>query len=203
MTRCIVLVEKHFFFGICGRSLATSSFKHTGNAIDVPSLLKVIDEQSTLRIPKYGGQNLTCWCLRLWSLWTAFTCCYPLSWLLICLRSDVVDPCFIHCHIFIPKLLFVALKQLQKGSESSMCCCVWLTVSKRWTHLNTAFLLTNVHAKSWIHCLLISSTPLLSSATSIYIRLKRVDEVFWCFPGQMPNLGDLSVQHHLCLYKCI
>ena len=51
--------------------------------------------------------------LRLWLLWMAFTCCCPLSWLPIWLRSKVVDPCFIYCHIFMQKLFFVALKQLQ------------------------------------------------------------------------------------------
>ena len=68
--------------------------------IDSSSFLKVIDEQNTLRIPKYGGQNLACWCLHLWSLWMAFTCCCP---------------CFIHCCIFMQKRFFVllALKQLQ------------------------------------------------------------------------------------------
>ena len=66
--------------------------------------------------------------------------------------------------------------------------------------LNTAFPLTNVHAKWWIHCLLISSTPLLFHATSIYDRPKWVCEVSWCCPGQLTNLGDPSVQHHLYLY---
>ena len=47
--------------------------------------------------------------------------------------------------------------------------------------LNTAFSLTNVHAKWWIHCLLISSTPLLSHATSIYDRPKWVCRVFDVF----------------------
>ena len=69
--------------------------------------------------------------------------------------------------------------------------------------LNTAVLLTNVHAKWWIYCLLISSTPLLSHITSIYDWLKWVQGVFWCFPGQLANLGELSIQHHLCLYNCI
>ena len=54
-----------------------------------------------------------CWCLRLWSPWTAFTCCCPLSWMLIWLRSEVVDLCYIHCHIFKQELLFIASKQLQ------------------------------------------------------------------------------------------
>ena len=44
--------------------------------------------------------------------------------------------------------------------------------------LNTAFSLTNVHAKWWIHCLLISSTPLLSHTTSIYDWPKRVCGIF-------------------------
>ena len=75
-----------------------------------PSFLKVIDEQNTLRIPKYGGQNLARWCFRLWSLWTAFTNSCPLSWMPIWLWSEVVDPFFIHCHLLTQKLL---LKQLQ------------------------------------------------------------------------------------------
>ena len=56
--------------------------------------------------------------------------------------------------------------------------------------LNAVYSLTNVHAKWWIHCLLISSTLLLPCATSIYDRSKRVCGVFWCFPGHMPNLGE-------------
>ena len=65
--------------------------------------------------------------------------------------------------------------------------------------LNTTFSLTNVHAKWWIHYLLISSTLLLSHKTSVYDWPKRVCGVFWCFLRQLPNLGDLSVRHHLCL----
>ena len=44
--------------------------------------------------------------------------------------------------------------------------------------LNTAFSLTNVHAKWWMHCLLIYSTPLLSHAISIYVWPKWVFGVF-------------------------
>ena len=68
---------------------------------------------------------------------------------------------------------------------------------------NTAFSLTDVHAKWWIHCLLISSTPLLSHVTSIYDQPKWVCGVFWCFPRQLANLCDLSIQHHLCLCHLI
>ena len=47
--------------------------------------------------------------------------------------------------------------------------------------LNTAFSLTNVHAKWWIHCLLISSISLLSHTTSIYDWPKQVCGVFGVF----------------------
>ena len=47
--------------------------------------------------------------------------------------------------------------------------------------LNTAFSLTNVHAKWWIYCLLISSTLLLYHATSIYNHTKWVCGVFAVF----------------------
>ena len=83
--------------------------------------------------------------------------------------------CFIHCHIFMQKLFFVALKQLQTAP--------WIIdalffdqVSKHGSHFEHSFLITNVHAKWGIHCLLISST-LLSHATSIYDRSKWV----WSF----------------------
>ena len=45
--------------------------------------------------------------------------------------------------------------------------------------LNTAFSLTNVCAKWQIHCLLVSSTPLLSHKTLIYDRTKWVCGVFF------------------------
>ena len=68
--------------------------------------------------------------------------------------------------------------------------------------MNTAFSLTNVHAKWWIHHLLKPLTPLLSYTTSIYDWPIWVSEVF-CFPGQLLNLDDLSIQFHLCLYEHI
>ena len=70
--------------------------------------------------------------------------------------------------------------------------------------LNSAFSLTNVNAKWWIHCLLISSTTLLSHATSIYNWSKWVCEVFLVFSGTTADFGwlvhsasFLSVQLHL------
>ena len=60
--------------------------------------------------------------------------------------------------------------------------------------LNTAFSLTNVHGKWRVPCLLISSTLQFT-----------IDQNEFCFffLGQLPNLGNLSIQHHLCLYDCV
>ena len=73
----------------------------------------VIYEQNTLRNPKYGGQNLACWCLCLVTMDSFYLLLSTHTRLPIWLQSEVVDPCFIHCHIFTQKLLFVALNQLQ------------------------------------------------------------------------------------------
>ena len=78
----------------------------------------------------------------------------------------------------------------------------WLWANAAPT-LNIAFSLTNVQAKWWIHCLLISSTPLPSHLTSIYDQPKRVCGVFWCFPEQLASLSDLSIKHHFCPYDHI
>ena len=56
----------------------------------------------------------------------------------------------------------------------------WLWANASPT-LNIAFSLANVHAKWWIHCLLISSTPPQFHTTSIHNQPKRVCGVFWCF----------------------
>ena len=66
-----------------------------------------------MRVPKYGCHNLASLLLSFWSLWTAFTSCYPLSWRPFCFRCVVMDPCFIRCHIPTQKILFTPLEQLQ------------------------------------------------------------------------------------------
>ena len=55
---------------------------------------------------------------------------------------------------------------------------VWANVVPTF---NITFSLTNVHAKWWIHCLLISSTPQLSHATLIYDWPKQVWGGFFWF----------------------
>ena len=102
--------------------------------------------------------------------------------------------------MFMQKLLFVALKQLQTT--------LWIVDAllffyRLWANavptLNTTFSMTNVCTKWWTRCLLISLISLLSHATSIYDRPKWVYGVFRCFQGQQPNLNNLIVQYHLWL----
>ena len=145
-------------------------------AIDGFSFLKAINEQNNLCIPKYGSQNLACWCLHLWSLWTVFTYCCPLSWQPIWLHSEVVDPCFIHYWIFTQKFLFVVLKQLQ--TESSTCCCFWLTVSKRSTHFAHGFLIDKCSCKI-VNALL--SDIFNFSALSRNFNLRMAKTSLWSF----------------------
>ena len=129
-----------------------------------------------MHIPKYEGQNLAYWCLHLWSVWIAFTCCCPLGWLPIWLQSEIVDPGFIHCHIY-AKTLFGCIEMVANNALNQH-----IVFDQLWANvvptLNTAFSFTNVHAKWWIHCFLISSTHLLSHATSIYDWPKGVWGVF-------------------------
>ena len=151
--------------------------------IDGSSFLKVTDEQNTLRIQKYGDVYV----FGRFG-WLPPATVHSAADLTL---EEVVDPCFIHCHIFTHKLLFVALKQLQ-----SMCCCFWLTVSKCINHFEHSFLTDKCSSK------MVNTLPsdiLNSSAISCNFNLWST-KVFWCFLRQLQSLGDLSIQHHLCLY---
>ena len=68
-------------------------------------------------------------------------------------------------HIYI-KLLFCCVETVANNALNHQCIVVF---DQLWTNVaptfNTAFSLTNLHAKWWIHCLLISLTSLLSHAT--------------------------------------
>ena len=161
----------------------------------LPSL-KVIDEQNTLRIPKYGGQIPVCWCLRLWSLWTAFICCCPLWWLPIWHQSEVVDPNFIHCHIFTQKTLFCCNETVANNALNSRRVVfdqLWANAHLLWTQLS-----------HWQMFMQMVNTPhsdiFDSSAISCNFNLRK-DKTsllsFFVFSG---TTTDLCVQHHLCLY---
>ena len=127
-----------------------------------------MDEQNTLHIPKYRDQNLSCWCLRFCLLtadltpeWSGKSMFHPLS------------------HIYAKT--FCSAETVANNALNCRCVVIF---DRLWANavptLNTAFSLTNDHAKWWIHCFLISSTLLLSS---IYDRPKRVCGIFSCFLG--------------------
>ena len=127
-----------------------------------------------LHIPKYKGQNLACWCLCLVT-WDAFYLLLSTQ-----LTADLTPKwsggSMFHplSHIY-TKTPFCCVETL---NHRRVVVFDWLWANMTST-LNTAFSLTNVHAKWWIHCLLISSTPLLSHATSIYNQPKCVCGVFF------------------------
>ena len=159
--------------------------------------LKVINEQNTFCIPKYGGQKLACWCLctlialdgfhQLLSThlaadltleWSGGSMFHPLS------------------HIY-TKTPFCCIETVTNNARNRR----HVVFDQLWANtaptLNTAFSLTNVHAKWWIHCHLIFSTPLLSHATSIYDQPKQVCRVFCCFGQPKCSVSFVSVWLHL------
>ena len=69
-------------------------------------------------------------------------------------------------------------------SDSSTHCCFWLTMRNCVTILNRAFSCSNVYAKWWKHCLLISLTYQLSHVTLIYDRPKQFCGLFFTFCGR-------------------
>ena len=125
----------------------------------------------------------------------AFTCCCLLSWLPMWLQSEVVDPCFVYCHIFTKKF-FYCIKNVANNALNRWRVDFDLLWANATPTLNIAFSLTNVHAK----CLLISSTPLLFHPTSIYNRSKRVCGVFLVFFKTTAKFGWPECS---ALYVCV
>ena len=96
-------------------------------------------------------------------------------------------------HIY-AKTLFCCIETV---ANNALNCWHIVVFDRLWANtaptLNTASSLTNVHSKWWIHCLLISSIPMLS-----HINFNSwSDKIFWRFPGQLPNLDDPSIHLHL------
>ena len=141
------------------------------------SFLKVTDEQNSLHIKKYGDQNLACWCLRFWLLWTVLTCCCPLSWLSIWLRSGVVDPCFISLLHIYEKTPFCCV-EANNALNRRRVVGFWSTVSKRYTHFVYSFLIDKCSGK------MVNTLPFdiyNSSAISYNFNLRSVKRSLWSF----------------------
>ena len=81
-------------------------------------------------------------------------------------------------HIYL-KIPFCCIKIVANNTLNHQHIFDWLWANMAPT-LNTAFSLTKVHAKCWIHCLLISSTPLLSCNFNLW-KFKMILEFFGVF----------------------
>ena len=87
----------------------------------------------------------------------------------------------------------------KQHSESSMYC-FWSTGNKRSNHYEDSSLIDKCSCKIVNTS---SSDIFTSSATSRNFNLWSAKTSFLYFSRQLPNLDDLSFQHHLCLYDFI
>ena len=129
----------------------------------------------------------------------AFTCSCPLSWLPIWLQSEVVYPGFIVSYLCKNSFLLPWNSCKQHWIIDALL--FLIDVSKSATNFENSFLIdkcsyemvntlpSDIFNSSAISC----NFNLWSTKTSLWS--------FWYFPGQLPNLGDQSIQHHLCLYN--
>ena len=134
-----------------------------------------------MRVPKLGWHNLASPLLSFWSLWMAFTSCFPLSWRSFCFRCAVVDLCFNHCHIPTQKILFSSLAQLQTA--------LWILDS-----LLFFFGCEQTRLPSDIFKV---------SAISRNFNLRSSKTILWTFvmfSGTIADFGHQNVQRHRCLY---
>ncbi len=63
--------------------------------------------------PKNWYHDFASWLLHFWTFQMAFTSCTPLSWLLIWLQSEIVDPRFVHYHKPTQEIIVIPSKQCQ------------------------------------------------------------------------------------------
>ena len=103
-------------------------------------------------------------------------------------------------HIYEKNSFLLCWNSCKQRSESSTRCCFWSTVSKRGTHFEHNFLIDKYSCKI---VSTLSSDIFNSSAISRNFNLRSAKTslwIFWYFPEQLLNLGDLSVHQHLRLY---
>ena len=101
--------------------------------------------------------------------------------------------------MFLCKNFLLCWNRCKQHSKSLMRCCFWSTVTKRDTHFEHSFFIDKC---SWKMKNTLPSVIFNSFAIShnFNLRLAKMSLwIFWCFLGQLLNLGDLSVEHYLCL----
>ena len=90
-------------------------------------------------------------------------------------------------------------------------CCIKTIANNTLNHWHIVFDWLSKHDTYFQHSFLIDKcsckmvNTLLCYPTQLQFTTGQNEfvEFFWCFPGQLPNFGELSVQHHLCLYNCV
>ena len=105
-------------------------------------------------------------------------------------------------HIY-AKTPFCCVETVANNTKLLTRCCFWSTVSKHSTHFEHSFLIDKCSYKMMNT---LPSDIFNSSAISCNFNLRSTKTSlcnFWFFLGQLPNLGDLSILHHLCLYDPI
>lgn len=65
------------------------------------------------------------------------------------IRMELVDPCIMHCHISMEKLIFISLKYLQGMIRQCVVVFEWMWLFGTLT-LNYTFSLTSLQAKHWM-----------------------------------------------------
>ena len=104
---------------------------------------------------------------------------------------------------YLCKISFSVCWNSCKQHSESLMCCFWSTVSKCSTQFEHSFLIDK-YSCNMVNTLL--SDIYNFSAISYNFNLQSAKTSlwsFWCFPGQLQNLGNLSIPHHLCLYDRI
>ena len=92
---------------------------------------------------------------------------------------------------------FCCVEIVANNTESWTRCCCWSTVSKRATHFQESFLIDECS------CKMMSTLPSDTFNSSTISRNFNLRSAKNEFVEQLLNLGDLSVQHPLCLYDRI
>ena len=167
--------------------------------IDGSSFLKVIDEQNTLHILKYGGQNLD-------------VCVFSYFGRLLLAAVHSADCWFdsrvkwwIHVSSIVTylckKFFLLRWNSYKQRSESSTRCCFLSTESKCCTHFENSFLIEKSS------CKLVNTLPsdiFNSSAVTHNFNLQLAKTSEWSFLVFFRTTAEFAqVRHHLCLFDHI
>ena len=145
---------------------------------NLPSFLKVVDEDYSMCIPKNTSHNFPSQLLRCRTLWCIFTRFNPLFWPFTWFQSIALDPCFIHRSKSTQKLFRIVIKigQILIGSGHTNEFLVDLA-----PNLHRAFSCTDMYVKYWPHAQLRWIRSQLSHALLMSGHLKQYHGFYLSF----------------------